>query len=192
MILKTCITCNDSFEVRNYRRDTAKFCGKRCQGVKLGLSRKGCKLTESQIRASLNSRFKKGSTPWNKELKGIHLSPETEWKKGYTPQGSVTFTKGSTPWNKGKEIFQIQGEKHHLWKGDAVGYSALHKWVYRNLGKPIRCANCNLEKKKYHWANLSGKYLRLVSDWVELCVSCHKNFDLGNMEIKTGGASVGR
>lgn len=29
-----------------------------------------------------NGQFKKGSTPWNKDKKGIHLSPDTEFKKG--------------------------------------------------------------------------------------------------------------
>jgi hypothetical protein len=27
------------------------------------------------------SSFKKSNTPWNKDKKGIHLSPETEFKK---------------------------------------------------------------------------------------------------------------
>jgi len=26
--------------------------------------------------------FKKGQIPWNKNIKGIHYSPETEFKKG--------------------------------------------------------------------------------------------------------------
>lgn len=30
-------------------------------------------------------RFKKGHKPWNKEKKGIHLSPSTEFKKGSVP-----------------------------------------------------------------------------------------------------------
>lgn len=42
-----------------------------------------------------DGRFKKGQEPWNKGLKGIHLSPETQWKKGCEsnrklPLGSVT------------------------------------------------------------------------------------------------------
>jgi hypothetical protein len=38
--------------------------------------------------------FKKSNTPWNKDKKGIHLSPETEFKKD-----------------------QNVGEKHPSWKG---------------------------------------------------------------------------
>ena len=42
--------------------------------------------------------FKKGDTPWNKGKKGIHLSSETEFKKGqkginWKPVGSVTIRK---------------------------------------------------------------------------------------------------
>lgn len=41
-------------------------------------------------------QFTKGNEPWNKGLKGIHLSPETQWKKGCEsnrklPLGSVTI-----------------------------------------------------------------------------------------------------
>ena len=40
--------------------------------------------------------FKSGNIPWNKDEKGIHLSPKSEFKKGYTPQnklsvGSITI-----------------------------------------------------------------------------------------------------
>lgn len=41
-------------------------------------------------------RFKAGDEPWNKGMKGIHLSPATQWKKGCEsnrklPLGSVTI-----------------------------------------------------------------------------------------------------
>lgn len=29
-----------------------------------------------------DTRFQKGNCPWNKGVKGIHLSPKTQWKKG--------------------------------------------------------------------------------------------------------------
>ena len=50
--------------------------------------------TESAIKARLQSwgfrsgrtgQFNKSSEPWNKGMKGIHLAPETEFKKGQLP-----------------------------------------------------------------------------------------------------------
>lgn len=72
------------------------------------------------------------------------------------------------------------GEKHYLWKGDKASYSALHKWVQKNLGKPHFCEFCgnrDLKHTQYHWANISGKYKRILSDWRRLCVRCHSIFD---------------
>jgi hypothetical protein len=58
---------------------------------------------------------RKGKTPWNKGMKGIHFSPDTEWKKGETPKGAVLFEKGQIPWNKGKD--GPKGEESSRWKG---------------------------------------------------------------------------
>lgn len=48
--------------------------------------------------------FKKGRKPWNKDKKGIHLSPKTEFKKGrksinYLPVGTIRerLCKGNPP-----------------------------------------------------------------------------------------------
>lgn len=68
--------------------------------------------------------------------------------------------------------------KHPRWKGNDVGYDALHSWVNKHLGKARECSNCNARgRSRYHWANVSGKYLRDLSDWKELCVPCHSRFD---------------
>lgn len=102
-------------------------------------------------------------------------------------------------WNKGKKLSKkhreniskgnirvgnkppaMNGEKNVNWKGDKVGYSALHKWVRRMLGTPKRCEKCgdrSLRHRQYHWANVSGKYIRIVADWMRLCAKCHKKFD---------------
>lgn len=107
--------------------------------------------------------------------------------------------KGSQAWNKGKPAPWAIGNKHRMglknphlvtlnksrttfknkkWKGDKVGYRALHYWVERQLGKPKKCDFCEIEtKNRYHWANRSGKYLRDVSDWIRLCAKCHKTYD---------------
>ena len=42
-----------------------------------------------------NTKFKKGNIPWNKDLKGLALSPDTQFKVG-----------------------QYVGENHPSWKGE--------------------------------------------------------------------------
>ena len=73
-----------------------------------------------------------------------------------------------------------RGENSILWKGDDVGYRALHRWVENHLGKPTKCEHCpkdNLSGHYIHWANISGEYKRDASDWIRLCALCHKKYD---------------
>ena len=65
--------------------------------------------------------FKKGHTPWNKDLKGTHFSPATEYKKGRTsekwmPVGTTTIR---TDKNGAKRAFIKVGEPN-VWKLRAV------------------------------------------------------------------------
>lgn len=101
--------------------------------------------------------FEKGNIPWNKDIK------YTESQKSKLNLDGLSF---------GHQT----GKKHHLWKGEKASYSAIHYWVYRQLGKAIKCANCG-NTKKCAWANISGQYKRLVSDYKSLCYSCHAYFD---------------
>ncbi len=68
-----------------------------------------------------------------------------------------------------------RGSEHHLWKGDAAGYSALHAWVRLNFGTPSICDRCKTTTaRRYEWANKSRQYLRQADDWERLCASCHR------------------
>jgi len=74
---------------------------------------------------------------------------------------------------------KLKGNKNR-WKGDKVGYRALHQWIVKKLGKPTKCERCKksgLIGRKIHWANKSHKYKRDLSNWLRLCVKCHKEFD---------------
>jgi hypothetical protein len=82
-----------------------------------------------------------------------------------------------------KKRHDMSDEKHFKWKGDFVGYHALHAWVTRKLGKANKCVSCDVKSTTYHWANKSGEYLRDVKDWLELCVRCHSRFDRGRDSI---------
>jgi len=44
-----------------------------------------------------------GHIAWNKGLKGIHLSPKSEWKKGDSRLVGNKFKLGKSPWNLGKK-----------------------------------------------------------------------------------------
>ena len=67
----------------------------------------------------------------------------------------------------------------NAYKGDQVGYQALHMWIRKTLGKARKCLYCsekfqkNGQPKKYAWSNISGQYKRVISDWHELCYRCN-------------------
>lgn len=70
----------------------------------------------------------------------------------------------------------IIGSKHPQWKGDKVGYSALHGWVKRHLPKTELCEECKIVPP-YDIANISQKYKRDLKDWEWLCRKCHMKKD---------------
>jgi ssDNA-binding Zn-finger/Zn-ribbon topoisomerase 1 len=110
--------------------------------------------------------FNKGHIPWNKGL-----------KTGLIPKSA--FKKGNSGYWLGKKRPSITGKLSPSWKGNNVGYNALHAWVYRNLGKASKCIQCNNTKnsKRFEWANISREYKRDLSDWKELCSKCHHKLD---------------
>lgn len=75
------------------------------------------------------------------------------------------------------------GPEHGNWKGDEVGYFALHAWVKRNKKRTGTCSDCGATPTKKRgvgteWANVSKTYKRDLNDWIELCSSCHQRFDM--------------
>lgn len=88
-------------------------------------------------------------------------------KKGQTNSGS--FKPG---------CHQERGEQNPAWKGDDVGYAALHVWIESRLGRPMICSTCGtLEAARYEWANISREYKRDLADWTRLCARCHRRMD---------------
>ncbi len=85
-------------------------------------------------------------------------------------------------WNKG-----IKGEKSHafendwgfqkidhdsLYKLDKLAYLRQHKRWYRKAGKATVCELCGTTKNT-QWHNKSGKYVLVISDWMQVCAKCH-------------------
>ena len=86
---------------------------------------------------------------------GKHCNPAFEFKKG-TPQN-----------------------EHPRWKGEDVGYHALHHWVKLKLVKPEKCSMC-CKKRVLEVSNRDHKYRRNLDDYWYLCRSCHRKYDIEN------------
>lgn len=82
-------------------------------------------------------------------------------------------------------------EKHHAWKGDKVGYDALHAWVKRKLGraKDYSCEQCGT-RRNLQWSNKDHEYRRNLVDWWVLCAMCHRIYDENVLGVLYGKKSL--
>ena len=70
------------------------------------------------------------------------------------------------------------GITHPSWKGDAVGYSAIHNWMRKYFPKSGRCEWCGGRSRRTEYASAShDRYTRNRADWFEFCAPCHRRFD---------------
>src|SRR5215211_6957289 len=68
------------------------------------------------------------------------------------------------------------GEKNKMWKGDKVGYEALHDWVIKRKPKPEYCEIC-FKVPPYDLANITGILNRELRNWGWFCRKCHMYYD---------------
>lgn len=107
-----------------------------------------------------------------KKFDKFYCSKECKGKDTYISQKGIP-----RPW--------LEGENNPAWKGDDVGYFALHEWVKRTLGTPQKCEHCEtVSAKRFEWANISRKYKRDVKDWKRLCSKCHAKYDERGKKMK--------
>jgi hypothetical protein len=127
----------------------------------------GCgKIFQKEVKTKYCSAF-----CW-KEHMGQALS-----KGWHSEKRKIWFVTGFPAHQKNKLV--RKGESHHNWKGDSAGYEAIHGWIVRNLGKADHCSfNPYHKSTRYHWANISGNYMRDTDDYASLCPACHKTYDL--------------
>jgi len=103
---------DDKFIKENYLQLTNSQIGKvlnrSSQGIAGRLNRLGLTRPTEHKHCRANSGcYKKGNVPWNKDVKGIHLSPESEFKPGNKPSctkydGAITYRR-----KKGKSSKKI-------------------------------------------------------------------------------------
>jgi hypothetical protein len=95
------------------------------------------------------------------------------WNKIFGKQKAEKMREALAQRNKERPMFE---EENPQWKGEMVGYFAVHEWVILRKPKPSLCEHCN-KKPPSDLANVSGKYKRDLDDYLWLCRSCHMIFD---------------
>lgn len=89
----TCEICSRAFSVRPYRAKTARFCSRSCKSSwvcsthlahapKPWAAKNGFQPGHQHGR---EHAFPKGHRPWNVGLRGLRVSPRTEFKRGQVP-----------------------------------------------------------------------------------------------------------
>lgn len=69
-------------------------------------------------------------------------------------------------------------ENSPRWKGDATGYHGVHHWLRKNFGSNGQCEYCKNEGR-LQWAKIIDKeYERKRENFLHLCSSCHKKYDM--------------
>lgn len=164
MKTKSCELCGEKYTpgARNYTR--ARTCSGRCN---LKLWRK--EHPEHNRRIKMEWRRRSGVLEFGSKEHRESVAEKLRGKK--LSDGTIDRMKSSAR----------RGTLHPAWKGSAVGYRALHRWVELYLGKPDKCNSCGqtgLSGKKIHWSNKSGEYRRDLGDWQRLCAKCHREYDL--------------
>jgi hypothetical protein len=66
--------------------------------------------------AANKTTFAKGGTPWNKGMKGIHLSPSSEFSKGTSPDRSLPLGSITIRNDKGKRRRWIKVAEPDVWR----------------------------------------------------------------------------
>lgn len=88
LVQKKCEYCGHLYFVPRYREQKAKFCSRKCASKVIwekylkNINQDYKKGNKWRLGKKPSNSFAKGHIPWNKGLKGIHLNPKTEFKKG--------------------------------------------------------------------------------------------------------------
>lgn len=79
-------------------------------------------------------------------------------------------------------------KRHNLTRGgiDVREYERIHKWIGSHWGNAKLCELCEgLNAKRFEWALKKGRsYSRERQDYIMMCVSCHRKYDMTDAKKK--------
>jgi hypothetical protein len=140
MIEKICETCSASFEVKPYRANTARFCSGSCRAKWVTSLPHACGrgkpkpyMVGNKWRLGIRptNPFELGHDPWNKNLRGIHLSPETEFAVGHKlNQRAAVGTESIRRTHDGNLRVFLKVEDPNVWMLRA-------KYVWEQANEPV-------------------------------------------------------
>lgn len=79
-----------------------------------------------------------------------------------------------------------KAKRNPRWKGQTALYQTKHQFLARNFGNPPSCEHCEAEgvyewsgRWSIQWAKKQGAdYTHVRSDYLGLCRSCHRKYDM--------------
>jgi len=135
--------------------------------------------------------YKKGNISW---IKGKKHSKKTKRKMSEAQKGekNSNYGKKMSKKQKKKISLALTGRKcsKKTLKKMSLGHRninlknnakkrAIHYWVIIRKGKASNY-KCKCGKQAYHWANKKHDHKRNLDDYMALCRSCHRIYDLKN------------
>lgn len=161
MVDVNCKICNKikKYKPSDIKRGSGKFCSRKCY-----------------------YKSKEGKTAWNKD---VPHSDETRAKISEKLRGEnhPLYGKNHSIESKKKMREAKIGEKNHNWKGENVGYQAIHWWILQKKPKPNLCEQCN-QNEPYDLSSKNHTYSRKLKEWEWLCRSCHSKNDKRILNIR--------
>lgn len=107
-----------------------------------------------------------------------HQSPEVLQGLCIGHEKQRTNPHGFSDETRAKMSASAKARGRTWWKGDDVGYMALHRWVSTNFDDPGECFFCHRRGVLFHWAQRHDRPKGRERDsWLRLCVKCHNHYD---------------
>jgi hypothetical protein len=104
---------------------------------------------------------------------GLAAGEHVRFVSGHNARGST-----ATPEKRRKTSESKRGERNPSWRGDAVGYNAIHSWLSRRHPRRGVCDHCGKSTPtQYAFLRHPEPHTRQREDYAELCSSCHLKLD---------------